>query len=178
MSQLAGIVLVVAGVLYPFAVHAGMGHFAPWQFAALLAALWACRALRGGGQRGLALAALVFCAVLAWAGDPQLLRWYPVLLSAALLVMFGLSLRHGMPVVERLARLTDPDLPPKAVRYTRQVTQVWCGFFLVNGVIAAGLALWAPLPYWTLYTGVIAYALMGVLFAGEWLVRRRVRATP
>jgi len=29
---------------------------------------------------------------------------------------------------------------------------------------------------WALYNGLISYGLMGLLFAGEWLVRRRVRA--
>ena len=71
--------------------------------------------------------------------------------------------------------MREPVLPDIAIDYTRQVTKVWCLFFLFNGVVAAGLTLWAPLSWWTLYTGVIAYCLMGVLFAGEWLVRQRVR---
>jgi uncharacterized membrane protein len=49
------------------------------------------------------------------------------------------------------------------------------GFFVINGTIAAALTLWAPLAWWTLYNGLIAYLLMGLLFAGEWLVRQRVR---
>ncbi|MFF7707616.1 hypothetical protein [Pseudomonas sp. NPDC007930] len=177
MKQWAGAALLLMGLLYPFAVHYGMGHFAPWQFAALLALLWAGRALAGGGQRWLAGLALAFCAALAWADDPRWLRAYPVLISAALLAVFGLSLVRGMPMVERLARLREPKLPPQAVRYTRRVTQVWCLFFLGNGLAAAALAAWAPLAWWTLYTGVIAYALMGLLFAGEWLLRQRLRAS-
>jgi len=72
--------------------------------------------------------------------------------------------------------MTEPDLPPAAVRYTRQVTRVWVAFFAFNASVATGLALLAPLSWWTLYTGLIAYLLMGLLFAGEWLVRQRVRA--
>ena len=67
-------------------------------------------------------------------------------------------------------RLTD-----RAVRYTRRVTQLWCLFFIANALIISLLALYAPLAWWTLYTGLIAYLLMGLLFAGEWLVRQRVR---
>ncbi|PVZ15489.1 MULTISPECIES: hypothetical protein [unclassified Pseudomonas] len=176
MSRLIGAVLVLAGLLYPLAVHFGEGRIAPWQFGLLLGALWLARAVSSGGNRWLAVAALLFCAVLALAGDPQLLRWYPVLLSGALLALFGASLIRGMPVAERLARLSEPELPPRAVRYTRQVTWVWCLFFLLNGLVTAALTLWAPLAWWTLYTGLIAYLLMGALFAAEWLVRRRVRA--
>ncbi|MOA12225.1 hypothetical protein D3C78_1321990 [compost metagenome] len=61
------------------------------------------------------------------------------------------------------------------MRYTRRVTQVWALFFLANGLVVIALNLWAPLSWWTLYTGLIAYGLMGLLFAGEWLVRQRVR---
>ena len=181
MKRLIGLGLVLAGVLYPFAVHFGMAHFAPWQFAVLLGALWLARWLSGPRQArsgATALVALAFCAVLALADSPQLLRWYPVLISGFMLTLFGSSLLRGMPVAERLARLRDPELPPRAVRYTRQVTQVWSGFFLLNGLIAAGLTLWAPLAWWTLYNGLIAYAAMGLLFAGEWLIRQRVRGRP
>ena len=52
---------------------------------------------------------------------------------------------------------------------------VWSVFFLCNGLLAAALTLWAPLSWWTLYNGLIAYGLMGLLFAVEWLVRQRVR---
>ena len=147
MGRLFGLLLVVVGLLYPFAVYYGMEHLSPRLFAALL---------------GLA-------------GEPALLRWYPVLLNLMLLVLFGLSLKFGPPLVERLARLQEPELPEHAVRYTRQVTAVWAGFFLANGLVVTALTLWAPLSWWTLYTGLIAYALMGLLFAAEWLIRQRVR---
>lgn len=178
MSRLIGLVLVLAGVLYPFAVYFGMGHFAPWQFALLLGGLWAVRALTGERRPGgvpMALTAMGFCLLLGLFNSPQLLRWYPVLISGFMLTLFGLSLMRGMPLIERLARLTEPDLPIVAVRYTRQVTRIWCLFFLFNGLVAAALTLWAPLSWWTLYTGLIAYGLMGLLFAGEWIVRQRVR---
>jgi len=178
MKRLIGLGLLLAGLLYPFAVHFGMAHFAPWQFALLLGALWLARALsapRRPGSLWMAVVALGFCALLAISDSPQLLRWYPVLISAFMLGLFGLSLKYGPPVAERLARLRDPQLPPVAIRYTRRVTQVWSLFFLVNGLIAAGLTLWAPLSWWTLYNGLIAYAVMGLLFAIEWLTRQRVR---
>ncbi|HEY0290061.1 MAG TPA: hypothetical protein VGC62_24145 [Pseudomonas sp.] len=178
MNRLIGLALVLAGVLYPFAVYFGIGHFSPWQFALLLGALWAARALtaeRRPGSLTMALVALGFCLLLGILDSRSLLRWYPVLISGFMLSLFGLSLVRGMPLVERLARMTDPDLPQRAIHYTRQVTQVWCGFFLLNGLLAAALTLWAPLAWWTLYTGLIAYGLMGILFAGEWLLRQRVR---
>lgn len=179
MKRLIGVGLLLAGVVYPFAVYYGTEHFAPWQFAALLGCLWLGRALTTLNRPGgliTPLIALGFCLLLALFDSPQLLRWYPVLISASMLGLFGSSLVYGPPVVERLARMREQDLPEVAIRYTRQVTQVWCWFFLGNGLMAAALTLWAPLSWWTLYTGLISYALMGLLFAGEWAVRRHVRS--
>lgn len=181
MSRLIGLGLLLAGLLYPFAVYFGLEHFAPWQFALLLGGLWLARALTGErrpGSRWMALAAIAFCAVSALLDSPSLLRWYPVLISGFMLALFGSSLKYGPPIAERLARLSEPDLPAKAVVYTRHVTLAWSVFFLCNGLIAAALTLWAPLSWWTLYTGLIAYGLMGLLFAFEWLLRQKVRGRP
>ena len=179
MARLFGLLLVVAGLLYPFAVYYGMEHLSPRLFALLLGGLWLARALsqpKRPGNLWMTVAALSFCLLLGLSGEPLLLRWYPVLLSGLLLLLFSLSLKFGPPLVERLARLHEPDLPEVAVRYTRTVTQVWAVFFLFNGLVAAALTLWAPLSWWALYTGLISYGLIGLLFAGEWLVRQRVRA--
>ena len=177
-SRLVGLGLLLAGLAYPFVVYLGLGHLSPRIFALLLGALWLARLLSGNQtplNRTLAFIALLFCLLLGMAGEPALLRWYPVLISLALLGLFAGSLMSGMPIIERLARLSEPELPAAAVRYTRRVTWVWVGYFIINASIAGGLALWAPLSWWTLYTGLIAYLLMGLLFAGEWLVRQRVR---
>ncbi len=177
-GRLIALGLLLAGLAYPFVVYLGMEHLSPRTFAMLLGTLWLARLLSGSQtslDRTLAIAALLFCLLLGVAGEPALLRWYPVLISLALLGLFAGSLVVGTPIIERLARLTEPELPAAAVRYTRQVTWVWVGYFIINASIASGLALWAPLSWWTLYTGLIAYVLMGLLFAGEWLVRQQVR---
>lgn len=181
MSRLIGLGLLLAGLLYPFAVYFGMEHFAPWQFGLLLGSLWLARALLGTRKPGslwMAVTAIAFCLLLALFDSPLLLRWYPVLISGFMLGLFGLSLIVGPPIIERLARLREPQLPAKAIVYTRQVTIVWCVFFLCNGLLAAALTLWAPLRWWMLYTGLISYGLMGLLFAIEWLIRQRVRGHP
>ena len=40
-------------------------------------------------------------------------------------------------MIERIARVGNPALPPALCRYTRRLTAVWCIYF----VIAAGLSL-------------------------------------
>jgi uncharacterized membrane protein len=98
------------------------------------------------------------------------------MVNGLLLAVFVASLVHPPSAIERVARLQDPDLPEYAVAYTRRVTQVWCGFFLGNGLVALYTAIHSPLEIWTLYNGLIAYLLMGIVFAAEYAVRLRVRA--
>lgn len=120
--------------------------------------------------------ALFLIAGLAILNDSKVaLHFYPVLVNVSLLVVFGFSLYWPPTIVERMARLTEPTLDAHGVHYTRRVTQVWCVFFIANGAISSWTALIDNEKIWTLYNGFISYILMGALFAGEWLVRRRVR---
>ncbi|MFW5969490.1 MAG: hypothetical protein ACOCP9_02525 [Halofilum sp. (in: g-proteobacteria)] len=101
------------------------------------------------------------------------LRFYPVLMSAAMLCLFGWSLCQPQSIIERIGRIVYRDFPPEAVAYTRRVTVVWCAFFLVNGLIALWTAVGASWATWTLYNGFLSYMLMGLLFMGEYAVRQR-----
>jgi len=165
-------------LLYPLVIWFGHGRVEPRWLACLLLLTVATRlpALKMSGiarwsaAGGLALAG---CAI--WSNLLLPLKLYPVLVSAALLAGFAWSLTTPMSAVERMARLRGEDFPPPALAYMRTVTKVWCGFFVVNGVIAAATALWATQAVWSLYTGVVSYALMAILFGAEYLVRMRFK---
>lgn len=102
-------------------------------------------------------------------------RLNPVWISLTMLAVFGWSLYSPPSMIERFARLAQPDLPVEAISYTRRVTQIWCVFFVFNASIALWTALVSSLQVWTLYNGLIAYLLMGLLLGIEFLVRRRVQ---
>ncbi|UVC30764.1 hypothetical protein [Pantoea sp. SOD02] len=123
----------------------------------------------------LALVGSALCLASLLLRSQHLLLWYPLVVNALMLLLFGASLWSPMPLVERLARLREPDLPPRAVRYTRRVTQVWCGFFIFNGSVALLTCLLNDVTLWTLWNGCISYLLMGTLMGGEWLLRQRIR---
>lgn len=188
MSRLAQAILVLVITAYPFAVYFGIQYLSLGYLLALLLAVAGLRLLfmlggnakdSAGGRIGAgALAAiLAVLAVASWLrGDSEGLLWYPVFCNLLMLGIFSHSLFfQSQSVIERLARIREPELPPSGVAYTRRVTQVWCGFFSVNGAIAAATALHGDLQLWTLYNGLVSYLLMGLLLAGEWLVRSRVR---
>ncbi|CBJ39995.1 conserved membrane protein of unknown function (plasmid) [Ralstonia solanacearum CMR15] len=177
---------VVLKLAYP-AVILGAWHIGAPRYVGivLLALLWVQRWIGTGSTTARlrvltrldwVLAGLLTCssAAIAITDSETLLRLYPVMVNAALLLTFGATLRHGPSMVEKFARLRTPELPPRAVLYTRRVTQVWCGFFAANALIAALVALYGSRQAWALYNGAIAYALVGLLIVGEIAYRKLV----
>ncbi|WP_137174327.1 hypothetical protein [Massilia sp. HP4] len=165
-------------LVYPLAIWFGHDRIEPRWLAALLLLTVATRlpTLRlNQAARWSAAGALLLVAVAIASNAVLPLKLYPVLVNAAMLAAFGATLVSGPSMIERLARLREPALPPAAVRYTRRVTQAWCLFFIVNGAIALGTALFASEAVWSLYNGVIAYLLMGAMFGGEYLLRMRFK---
>lgn len=175
MRALAQTVTALLLLGYPLAVYLGLNYLPGNGLALLLAALLGARLLLGK-QKLKALAAPVVLGLLLALGSllakrQDWLLYYPVLVNACMLVLFASSLLKGPCMVERLARLAEPDLPEEARPYLVRVTQLWCGLFVFNGGMAAYTALFTSLEIWTLYNGLIAYLLMGLLGGGEWLYR-------
>jgi uncharacterized membrane protein len=165
----------------PLLILFGLRVFEPRHVALMLAACLllgrgreAARLLAGFSrvERGLLAGLLLLAGTTAMANSELLLRLYPVAMNFGLLSLFFLSLFFPPSMIERFARLGDPHLPAAAIRYTRRLTQIWCAFFIANGVIALYTALCASRDAWALYNGLIAYLLMGALLGGERLFRR------
>lgn len=179
LSLLAGTLLLA----YPLAVYWGLTHWGGSALLGILLVTFALRLLPGMSPvrewlllgRLLACVGLLLTVLSALFSAQHWLLYYPIAVSVALLGLFGWSLTQPMTLVERLARLQDPDLPPAGVRYTRTVTQVWCGFFVLNGALAAATVWYGDLALWSLYNGLVSYLLMGLLMGGEYLVRLRVK---
>jgi uncharacterized membrane protein len=175
MRILLNSIVGIMTLLYPLAVYYGIQYLESWKIAALLVVILALRLLlnQRGKQWGrpLIIIGVVYCAFAAWRNDLDSLRLYPVLVNVVMLLLFAWSLWSPPSVIERIARIQHPDLPPEGVIYTRRVTQVWCAFFVVNGSIALTTSLWGSIEVWSLYNGLIAYLLMGFLFVGEYIVR-------
>jgi len=124
---------------------------------------------------GLALLPVLVAIAAVGAFDrPLAVRLYPVFMNAAMLSVFAVTLWKPPSMIERFARVLDPDLPESGVRYTRKVTIVWVGFFTLNGAIALWTVLQPGWAAWTLYNGFLSYVAAGLLFVGEYFVRQRV----
>ncbi|WP_318365856.1 hypothetical protein [Enterobacter sp.] len=173
-------VLLMLG--WPFFIWFGLTHnslhwLLPLMALLLIVRLRQIRQMTGPMRavlQSVALAGIALCIASSLLKSHQLLLFYPLAVNLVMLCVFAGSLWTTQPLVERLARLRDPDLPAAAVRYTRRVTQVWCVFFIINGTLALLTAVHGDMQLWTAWNGLIAYLLMGTLMAGEWLVRCRV----
>ena len=176
---------VLTGVLllaWPFLIWFGLAHHSLQWLLPLMALLLFLRFRQTRRQAGplrvvtqvVAAVGITLCIASYLLKTHQLLLFYPVVVNAVRLAVFGGSLWSSMPIVERLARLRDPQLPDAAVRYTRRVTQIWCAFFIFNGGVALFTALHGDMAMWTAWNGMIAYLLMGLLMGSEWLIRRRM----
>ena len=168
------LVMMFITLIYPLAVWLGQGQIEPRFLAGLLVLAGLTRVhmlkISQVGRWWLGGTLLLFI-LAVWSNVLLPLKLYPVLVNAVLLSVFAYSLISPPSMIERFARIREPNLPMRAISYTRRVTQVWCIFFAANGAIALMTALWASPATWTLYNGLIAYVMMGLLFAGEYVVR-------
>lgn len=178
VQLLTGLLLLA----WPFLIWFGLAHSSLHWLLPLMALLLFLRFRQTRRQAGplrlvtqiVAVTGIALCVVSYLLKAHQLLLFYPVGVNLIMLALFGGSLWSAAPIVERLARLREPDLPEAGVRYTRRVTQVWCCFFIINGSIALFTALYGDMSLWTVWNGMISYLLMGMLMSGEWLVRQRI----
>ncbi len=166
-------------LLYPLAVYLSIQYIEPWKIAAALFVLLVLRLMMSQSDkkwnRILILAGILYCFVAVWNNNLMTLRLYPAMISLLLFLVFAGSLLFPPSIIERLARIQHPDLPPKGVIYTRKVTIIWCIFFVINGLIATMTAFWSSFAWWSLYNGLIAYLLMGILMGVEYWVRIRTQ---
>ena len=122
---------------------------------------------------------LAALALLAWAW-PQL-RENGALLhyvehvgtNLAFAVVFGRTLGAGHePLITQLARFAHPEgLSPAKLRYTRQVTVAWTGFFIATAVVSSGLFLLAPAAVWSIFANFLTLPLILLMFVVEHLCR-------
>lgn len=171
-------------VTYPFIIYFGLDQFGARAVAAIFIGTAVLRLLLLRRMhdlvstlphtRWVAIALIATCILVIILNSPVLLRFYPVVINIIMFSVFSLSLWYPPSIVERIARLQTPDLTLRGQSYTRKVTIVWCGFFIVNGSMALYTSVTTDIAFWAIYNGAISYAMMGVLFFGEYVIRQRL----
>ncbi len=178
MTKILKLAFWLLSMLYPFFVYWGLSN---QKTALLIVTLLTLMLLKifytQQSQERLTVIGLsvVIILITMFGSQQQGLKLYPAMVNFSFLALFGLSLFSRMPIVERIARLQEPNLPLHAVRYTRRVTQVWTVFFAINGLISVLTVFAANERIWVFYNGFLAYMFIGVIMLVEFLIRRQVR---
>lgn len=183
MQHIFKTLIAIVVLLYPLAVYLGLHYFEPKTIALLLGVLVLIRGFIARGKflqafkslwlivliAGLCIATLSF-----FLNTTSGLKLYPAIITASFLAVFGYSLYSPPSVIERIARVQEPELPAEAIPYTNNVTKIWCTFFIVNILISLYTTFFTTIEVWTLYNGFISYLLMGLLFFGELIYRKLI----
>ncbi len=168
-------------IIYPLVIYYGLNYFEPKYLVIFLGVILLVRFItsksqplfsEGKQQIAIIITGVAIIIFTLFSNSLSGLKVYPVLVSISLLFIFSMSLYFPPTTIERIARLTDPDLSEQGILYTRTVTKIWCLFFIINGIIAFYTSFFTSVEIWTLYNGLISYLLMGSLFGCEYMYRK------
>ena len=114
-------------------------------------------------------------------GKTLFIKLYPLVMNIVFLFTFSSTLFIRPNICFRLACLKDKNLATSLIAsrvedYCHSVTLVWCIFFVINGTIALFTILSGNDKMWSIYNGGISYALMGIIFAVEFIIRMVVNS--
>jgi uncharacterized membrane protein len=120
-------------------------------------------------------ALLIIGTICVFSKSELVLKLYPVLADIAYLLIFGTSLFFPPPMVyyfiTLLNKTIEKNIPAeKFIRFCRRATFVWCIFFVLDGIVAYLTAVGFSDIIWGIYNGGITYAIIGLLFAGDFIV--------
>lgn len=173
-------VLSAALVLYPAVVHAcilyGVPQYAVIYLAIILMLLVLERISGKARYLLVVLMPLVFYMVMSFESISRLALYIlPVLVCLIFFKLFARTLvADNIPLVTRMAAITQGKLDDDVIQYTRSLTRFWALVFLGLAIESTLLAFFAPFEVWSLFTNVINYIIVALVFIGDYFVRRRV----
>lgn len=97
-------------------------------------------------------------------------KLYPVIVNFFLFCLFFGSIFAKETIIQKFARLMEPDIKPKALEYTRNLTYVWAVFIFLNFLVSVA-TLFMSEKVWAFYNGFLSYILVGAFFIIEYIVR-------
>lgn len=167
----------IALLLYPYLVYKGVQDGSAWFAPAVIAGIYFYQAIKAQQAwlrvQKLAIVLLLLLGAIFY--QDILAKLLPIMIQLSLMLFFAKTLLHGKgpSLVERFARLDFPGvpMPPVMVNYCRQVTIIWTGFFAFNIITCIVLALFAPVEWWAIFTGVLIFVLSIVLMIAEYFWR-------
>ena len=180
------IALAAAAVAYVLVTHWLMtgAPASPWNAVIVVGPMLGAASVVAWQRRRRLLAALPALAVAglavqAWRGHDlpagSLYVSQHVSIHLLLALVFGLTLQAGRePLVTALARRVHGSLTPAMAAYSRRVTGVWTGYFVVVATLSLILYAAAPFDVWAAFANLVTPLAILLMFIGEYLLRYRL----
>ena len=174
-TVLRSIISAIVFLLYPYLVYRGVQEGVVWFAPAAIASIYFYQAVKARTRRvrlqksGIVL--ILFLGAIFYQG--LMAKLIPIIIQLSLMLFFGKTLLRdkGPSLVERFAQLEFPNVPPVLSRYCRHLTILWTGFFAFNVVACILLALFFPVEWWAIFTGVLIFVFTAVLMIAEYIWR-------
>ena len=97
-------------------------------------------------------------------------KFYPVCANLTVFLVFFCSLFSKETVIQKFAKMVDGELSECALKYTRNLTYIWCGLTFFNCVVSF-ITVFLSEEIWALFNGIVSYILIGTLFFVEYIIR-------
>ena len=98
------------------------------------------------------------------------IKFYPVCANFTVFLVFFKSLFEKETIIQKFAKIIDGELSERALKYTRNLTHIWCGLTFFNFIISL-ITVFLSEEIWALFNGFISYILIGTLFFVEYVIR-------
>ncbi|MES2537713.1 MAG: hypothetical protein V4632_17775 [Pseudomonadota bacterium] len=121
----------------------------------------------------------LYAAVLSWPNMLTRLEWVYLAQHVGTNTMLGWFFGHTLfqnrvPLITTFARTLHGDLPAAIVRYTRGATLGWTLFFAAQVTLSLLIFYFASTETWSLFANVLNWPLVVLMFAGEFICRKRM----
>jgi uncharacterized membrane protein len=160
---------------YPYLVYKGIESGMAWIAPTIFSMIYLLQAVKAKETNSRVNKVLIAMTLLLGAYYLQTItaKVLPVLIQLMMMYFFGRTLLKGKgpSLIESFVRLEFPEFPDYVGPYCRKLTILWTAFFAMNAVICSALAMWGSNYWWTLYNGVLIYAMIGILSICEYIYR-------
>ena len=96
----------------------------------------------------------------------------PIFILVFFLVNFAKTLLPGREaLITKISRIVFQDDTPGIVPYTRQLTWVWTCSLAILLIETVALSIFAPIEVWSLFTNILNYVFVLLLFVLEFIYR-------
>ncbi len=175
MVAIRKMVATSLAVLYPYFVYRGIQSGVEWLAPAIVVVVLLAQVMRAKNVRVRSIKFVLVLMLLVGMIFFQTFtaKLIPTLIQLALMHFFGKTLLTGKgpTLIERFVSYEFSEIPLEIVRYCRQLTWIWTGFFAFNAIVCSALGLWGQTAWWAFYTGILIFVLTGLLMVGEYIYR-------